>query len=247
MIYQQTGMMIRQTSYSESSRIITILTESGEQVPLMARGFNKPKNQFITLRQGYLEALFTYNRFKGMGTLNDVDVTERYKNVNGNFDLYTHASYILEVITRALEDDRAEPGFYRLLKKGFKLMDDGNESFGVTSLVLIKMLPAYGGQLNLDSCAVCGRSDYKKYSHYSFKYHNVICHDCLTEETLERAIPVSNRVLYFALYLKSVKLDDVNSIQISKDIGRQLLKYIEMLYDEYSGVYFRSRKLIDPQ
>ncbi len=116
MIYQQTGMMIRQTSYSESSRIITILTESGEQVPLMARGFNKPKNQFITLRQGYLEALFTYNRFKGMGTLNDVDVTERYKNINGNFDVYTHASYILEVISRALEDEVAEPGFYSLKK-----------------------------------------------------------------------------------------------------------------------------------
>ncbi len=247
MIYQQTGMMIRQTSYSESSRIITILTETGEQVPLMARGFNKPNNQFITLRQGYLEALFTYNRFKGMGTLNDVDVTERYKNINGDFDKYTHASYIMEVITRALEDDIAEPGFYRLLKKGFMLLEDGNESFAVTSLVLAKMLPAYGGQLNLDSCAVCGRNDYKKYSHYSFKYHNVICYECLTEETLERAIPVSNRVLYFALYLKSVKLEDVSSIKISEEIGRQLLKFIEMLYAEYSGMYFRSKKLIDPQ
>lgn len=247
MIYQQTGMMIRQTSYSESSRIITILTESGEQVPLMARGFNKPKNQFITLRQGYLEALFTYNRFKGMGTLNDVDVTERYKNINGNFDVYTHASYILEVISRALEDEVAEPGFYRLLKKAFTLLDEGNSSFAVTSLVLVKMLPAYGGQLNLDSCAVCGRNDYKKYSHYSFKYHNVICYDCLTEETMERAIPISNRVLYFALYLQSVKLDDVNSIKLSEEIGRQLLKFIEVMYEEYSGVYFRSKKLIDPQ
>lgn len=246
MIYQQTGMMIRQTSYSESSRIITVLTENGEQVPLMVRGFNKPRNQFITLRQGYLEALFTYNRFKGMGTLNDVDVTERYKNINENFDVYTHASYVLEVVTRALEDDRPEPAIYRLLKKGFKLLDEGNENYAVTSLVLIKMLPAYGGELNLDTCAVCGKPNYKKYSHYSFKYHNVICTDCLSEETMERAIAVSNRVLYFALYLKQVKLDDINSIKISEALARQLLKFIEVLYDEYSGVYFRSRKLIEP-
>lgn len=244
MIYQQTGMMIRQTTYSESSRIITILTENGEQVPLMARGFNKPKNQFITLRQGYLEALFTYNRFKGMGTLNDVDVIERYKSVNENFDIYTHGAYIMEVITRALEDDFTEPGFYRLLKKGFELLNNGNERFAVTSLVLIKMLATYGGELNLDYCAVCGQADYKKYSHYSFKYHNVICHDCLTNETLERAVPISNRVLYFALYFKTVKLEDVNSIKISEELGRQLLKFIEVLYDEYSGVYFKSKKLI---
>lgn len=247
MIYQQTGMMIRQTSYSESSRIITILTENGEQVPLMARGFNKPRNQFITLRQGYLEAIFTYNRFKGMGTLNDVDVVERYKHINDDFDVYTHASYILEVITRALEDDIAEPGFYRLLKKAYTLLNDGNEKFGVTSLVMIKMLQAYGGELNLDVCAVCGQANYKEYSHYSFKYHNVICSRCLTEETLERAIPVSNRVLYFALYLKTVKLEDIKSIKMSEELARQLLKFIEMLYDEYSGVFFRSKKLIDPK
>src|SRR5699024_12559708 len=109
MIYQQTGMMIRQTSYSESSRIITVLTENGEQVPLMVHGFNKPRNQVITLRQVYLEALFTYNRFKGMGTLNDVDVTERYKNINENYDVYTQASYGLEALTRALEAATAEP------------------------------------------------------------------------------------------------------------------------------------------
>lgn len=244
MIYQQTGMMIRQTNYSESSRIITILTENGEQVPLMARGFNKPKNQFITLRQGYMEALFTYNRFKGMGTLNDVDVIERFKSVNENFDIYTHASYIMEVISRALEDDFAEPGFYRLLKKGFNLLNDKNERFAVTAFVLIKMLASYGGELNLDYCAVCEKADYKKYSHYSFKYHNVICSDCLTHETLERATAINNRILYLALYFKSVKLDDVKSITISEELGRQLLKFIEMLYDEYSGIYFKSKKLI---
>ncbi|QQD85508.1 MULTISPECIES: DNA repair protein RecO [Jeotgalicoccus] len=245
MIYQQTGMMIRQTNYSETSRIITILTESGEQVPLMARGFNKPKSPFTVLRQGFLEALFTYNRFKGMGTLNDVDVTERYTNLNSNFELYTHGSYILEVISRALDENYAESAYYNLLRKAYDLLDDNNERYSVTSLVLIKMLPAYGGELNVDSCAICGESNYQNYSHYSFKYHSVICNRCLSEESLERAVAISNKVLYFSLYLKHVKIRDVKSIHISEDIGKQLLRFIEMLYDEYSGVYFKSKKLID--
>lgn len=245
MIYQQTGMMIRQTNYSETSRIITILTESGELVPLMARGFNKPKSPFTVLRQGYLEALFTYNRFKGMGTLNDVDVTERFSQLNGDFDLYTHASYILEVISRALDEEYSESAYYNLLKRAYELINEGNERYAVTSLVLIKMLPAYGGELNVDACAICGESNYQNYSHYSFKYHSVICNRCLTEETLHRAVVISNKVLYFSLYLKNVKIQDVKSIHISEDIGRQLLRFIEMLYDEYSGVYFKSKKLID--
>lgn len=244
MIYQQTGIMIRQTNYSETSKILTVLTEAGEQVPLMARGFNKPKSPFVVLRQGFNEFLFTYNRFKGIGTLNDVDVTERFKVLNGDFDLYTHASYIMEVIVRALEEEMAYSSYYRLLKTGFKLLDEKNERYSVTALVLIKMLPAYGGELNVDHCAICGQQDFKNYSHYSFKYHSVICNRCLDEETLERAVPVSNKALYFSLYFKHVKLEDVKSIQISEDVGKALLKFIEMLYEEYSGVYFKSKKLI---
>src|SRR5699024_7472182 len=97
MIYQQKGVMIRQTNYSESSRIITILTEEGSQVPLMARSFNKTNSPFIVLRQGIKEFLFTYSRFKGMGTLIEIDEIRSFKEMNGDFDVYSHASYVLEL------------------------------------------------------------------------------------------------------------------------------------------------------
>lgn len=235
--------MIRQASYSESSRIITVLTEDGSQVPLMSRGFNKPKSPFNVLRQGIKEALFTYNRFKGMGTLNEVDVIQPFKKVNGDFTIYTYGSYIMELITRALEEDMKQDSFYRLLIRSLGLLEGESEPSGITAFTAIKMLPYYGGQINVDECAVCGTRDRSLFTHYSFSHHSVICSSCIND-TVKSAVPISNRVLYLAGYMKHVPIDNVESVNISKENGRQLLSFIEMIYDEYTGVYFKSRRLI---
>lgn len=244
MIYQHKGVMIRQTNYSESSRIITILTEDGAQVPLMARGFNKTKSPFIVLKQGLKEALFTYNRFKGMGTLNEVDVIQPFKRVNGDFIVYTYASYVMELITRALEEDMAQETFYRLMIKSLSLLEAESAPAAVVSFTAIKMLPYYGGQMNVDACAVCGTTDRSLFSHYSFSHHSVLCARCLDEGTALRAVPVSNRVLYLAGYMNHTPIDQVDSIRISKENAGLLLAFVEMIYDEYTGVYFKSRRLL---
>lgn len=236
--------MIRQTNYSESSRIITVLTEDGAQVPMMVRGFNKPNSPFIVLRQGIKEFLFTYNRFKGMGTLNEVDEVQPFKNVNGDFDLYSHASYVLELVIKALEDDILHDSFYRLLIKSLKLMETGSQPAGVVAFCAIKMLPYYGGEMNVTECAICSSKNYKDFNHYSFKYHSVICSDCLNDETGRRSIPVNSRALYLASYMKHVAVGNVDSIKITEDNARDLLRFVELIYDEYTGVFFKSRKLL---
>lgn len=236
--------MIRQTNYSETSRIITILTEDGDQVPLMVRGFNKPNSPFIVLRQGIKEFLFTYNRFKGMGTLNEVDVVQSFKKVNTDFDIYSHASYVMELIIRALEEDIFQDSFYRLLIKSLKLMEEGSQPAGVVAFCAIKMLPYYGAEMNVTECAVCGSKNNSNFFNYSFKYHSVICSTCMNDETSARSVPVNNRVLYLVGYMKQVAVGNVDSIKISEDNAKQLLKFVELIYDEYTGVYFKSRKLL---
>jgi DNA repair protein RecO (recombination protein O) len=249
MIYQQKGIMIRQTNYSETSRIITILNQDGERIPLMARGFNKPKSPFIVLRQGFREVLFTYNRFKGMGTLNEVDIIQQFKKVNNDFDLYACASYMMEIVIKGMDEDTdfTTGNFYNLAIKGLELLEAGHSKKGVLALIAIKMLPYYGAQLNVDQCAICGNRNYKQFSHYSFKYHGVLCNNCLTDETLERSNLISNRVLYLAAYMKNAKLDSIESVKINEENSKMLLKFIELIYDEYVGVFFKSRKMVDMQ
>ncbi|WP_020008448.1 DNA repair protein RecO [Salinicoccus albus] len=244
MIYQQKGVMIRQTNYSESSRIITVLTEEGSQIALMARGFNKTQSPFIVLKQGIKEVLFTYSRFKGMGTLNEVDVVQPFIKLNSNFDLYSHAAYAVEFIMKALDEAHSQESFYRLLIKSLELIESGSQPSGAVAFCAIKMLPYYGAGMNVTECGICGSRDYRNFTHYSFKYHSVVCDQCLNDETGYRSVPIGSRVIYLSNYMKHVPVNKVESIHISEDNAKKLLKFVELIYDEYTGVYFKSRKLV---
>ncbi|MFC3900850.1 DNA repair protein RecO [Aliicoccus persicus] len=245
MLYKQQGFVIRQTNYSESSKIITMLNEQGVQVPMMARGFNKPNNAFQTLKQGINETLFTYSKHKGMGTLTEVEPIHNYKAINKDFDLYYYASYIQEVVIRGMEGGLESKGFYVLLKKGFDLLEAGGERNAVLSFILIKMMKFYGVELQAEYCEICGETDYKLFDRYSYEHHGIICTNCFNELEHLRTVPVSNKILYFAQLFKKTKILQMNSVKMSQENGENLRRFIEHLYDEYTGVFFKSRKLIE--
>lgn len=244
MIHQNKGFMIRQTNYSESSKIITLLSEHGALVPLMARGFNKPRSPFNSLKHGYKHTLFTYSRHRGMGTLTEVDIIDSYNNINSDFDTYTIASYIVELITRVTDEEIADPSLYRLMHQAFKLLDEKNEKYSVLSFVIIKLFPMYGALLNVDKCVLCGSYSYENMNRYSFKYHGVICNDHYDEEHLERSVYVSSRSIYLAAFLKHVQVEHLNSINIGEEDGKKLFKFVDMLFQEYTGEFFKTRKLL---
>lgn len=245
MLYKQQGFVIRQTNYSESSKIITMLSEHGVQVPMMARGFNKPNNAFQTLKQGITETLFTYSKHRGMGTLTEVETIHNYKAINKDFELYYYASYIQEVVVRGMEGGLESKGFYVLLKKGFDLLEAGGERNAVLSFIMIKMMKFYGVELQAERCEICEVEDYKLFERYSYEHHGIICVNCYNELEHLRTTPVSNKVLYFAQLFKSTKILQMNSVKMSGENGVNLRQFIEHLYDEYTGVFFKSRKLID--
>ena len=245
MIYQDKAIMIRQTNYSESSRIITILTENGASVPLMAKGFNKPSSPFANLRQGFQNILFTYSRHRGMGTLTEVDVIHPYRRMNTDFDLYTGASYVLEAISRVVEEEFPDKNLYDLCKVAFDRLEDGSEMYAVLSFVLIKLFPKYGAALNFDRCIQCGTYDFQKLNRYSFKFHGLLCTDCQTENNIDRSVLIENRVVYLIAFLKHVGINDLNSIDINKETSKKMFKVVEMVFQEYTGEYFKAQKMLD--
>src|SRR5699024_5405803 len=147
--------MIRHTNYSESSKIITVLSENGALVPLMARGFNMPRILISDLNQAYDQSLYTESRHRGMGSLTEVDLISQYNNINNDFDTYIVASFIVELINRITDEEIADPALYKLMYQAFKLLDYKNEKYSVLSFIIIKLFPNYGSLLNVDQILLC--------------------------------------------------------------------------------------------
>src|SRR5699024_3056422 len=163
--------------------------------------------------QGYNHSLYTYSRHRGMGTLTEVDVISQYNNINNDFDTYTVASFIVELINRITDEEIADPALYKLMYQAFKLLDDTNEKYSVLSV-------SY---------------NYENINRESFKYDGVVCNNHMNDEDLERSVFVNSRSIYLAAFLKHVQIEHLNSINIGEKDGKNLFKFVDMLFQEYTG------------
>ena len=77
MLMKQKGIIIKSVDYGESDKIITILNEYGAKIPLMARRAKK-LSLISSKYTAFVYGLFIYNKWRGMGTLNSVDVINQH-------------------------------------------------------------------------------------------------------------------------------------------------------------------------
>ena len=99
MLMKQKGIIIKSVDYGESDKIITILNEYGAKIPLMARRAKKVKSGLQANTQLFVYGLFIYNKWRGMGTLNSVDVINQHMNSNSTYLKVAMHLYVLKQLT----------------------------------------------------------------------------------------------------------------------------------------------------
>ena len=99
MLMKQKGIIIKSVDYGESDKIITILNEYGAKIPLMARRAKKVKSGFQANTQLFVYGLFIYNKWRGMGTLNFVDVINQHYELQLDLLKVAMHLYVLKQLT----------------------------------------------------------------------------------------------------------------------------------------------------
>ncbi|UEX91089.1 DNA repair protein RecO [Staphylococcus ratti] len=243
MLLKQNGIIIKAVDYGESDRIITVLNEYGAKIPIMVRRAKKIKSGYQATTQPFVKALFIYNKFRGMGTLNSVDVINLNYDIRMDIFTNSYASLCLEVIERSIENEEVEKGMYQLLNFALDRINEGVSPQLIANIVMLKCLPRYGITLELERCVISHSSDAKTFSAYSFKYNGVISKQMQHHD--EHAVPLSNKTLYITNLLQHLTLTQINTLRIHQDIIDEMSMFILMLYKEYVGMFFKSQRLIN--
>lgn len=243
MLVKQKGIIIKAVDYGESDRIITILNEHGAKIPIMVRRAKKIKSGFQATTQPFVEALFIFNKFRGMGTLNSLDVI--HLNYNMRVDIFTnsYASLCLETIERSMEKDEVNQANYQLLTFAIQRINNGISPQLIANIVMLKCLPRYGVTISLDHCVLSHSTEAKYFSAYSFKFNGVLSDQ--KRHLDEHALPLSNKTIYITHLLQTLPLTKINELHVHQNIIDEMSSFILLIYKEYIGMYFKSQRLIN--
>ncbi len=231
------GIVIGDTNYSESSKILNVLTKDYGIIGIMSKGCRKVKSNLRTVSNKLTYGHFNvYYKENGLSTLISVDLIRYFKNIMTDIVKISYATYLIELTNQTYKQN-PNIEIYNLLIDGLNKIEDDFNPLIITNIVELKYLDYLGIGINVDGCNICGNQT--EIITLSSKSGGFICRDCYTNEKIvsEKAIKVI-RMFYY------VDISKISKLDLSNQTVKEISEFLDEYYDLYSGLYLKSKNFL---
>ncbi len=231
------GIVVNETPYSETSKILNILTEEGI-VGVIAKGAKSLKSPLRVIACKFTYADFTiyYNEGK-LSTLKEGSIVDNFNHVKTDLVLISYLSYITELVVQVIKQQMA-PQIFHLYISTIKKLDEGLNPMVMMNILEIKLLDYLGVGIELNSCCVCGST--KNIITIDPDRGGYICSKCYTNEII---YDEKTRKMLRMYYL--VDIDSITELKIKDYIVTNINRFLNIYYDRYTGLYLQSKNFLN--
>jgi DNA repair protein RecO (recombination protein O) len=230
------GIIISESNYSETSKLLKIITEEYGIISVLAKGAKslKSKLRSVTTKLTYAEFQINYKENK-ISNLICADVINPFVNIKSDLLNISYASFILELTEQVMKQSN-EKDIFNLLTSTLLKINEGFDPVIVTNILELKYLSYLGIKPVLDSCAVCGNTNVLT---VSTNKGGFVCPNCHTNERI-----VSTKTIKILRVLYYVDISKISKLDISNDIKKEIDTFINEYYDKYTGLYLKTKKFL---
>ncbi len=241
MIQKVEGLVIRTTDYGESNKIVTLFTRELGKVGVMSRGAKKPKNRLSAASQLFMYGTFVFQQGSGLGTLNQADISNSFREVRNDLFRASYATYIVELTDKLTEDRQRNPYHFELLYQTLYYLNEGIDPEVLLRIYEVKMLAVAGIKPELDRCVSCSSTEVPVA--FSIRQAGFLCRQCNHQD--ERAYRLTAHVARLLRLFYHFDLKRLGDISLKKETKKELQIIITAYYDEYSGLRLKSRRFLE--
>ena len=231
------GIIVSEFPFEESSKIIKVFTSTGI-ISIIAKGAMKIKSPFFSstskLSCGIFNIIYKENK---LSTLVESNITKDYRSIKKDITKISYATYLTELILQVIKHEH-NINIYSLYLSGLDKINDNYDPLIISCIIRLKMLDYLGIKPVIDRCINCGNTtDIVTISSY---LGGLVCKNCRKNEVL-----VSPKTIQLIRILYYIDIDKITKIDISDDIKKEIDNFINDYYDRYSGIYLKSKILLD--
>ena len=231
------GLVLNDTNYSDSSKILNVLTSEYGLIGIMSKGCRNLKSKLRGASRKLVYGTFHfYYKENGLSTLISIDVISDYPKTIMNLENVVYASYLLD-LTRQVVKQSKDEAILALLISALEKIENGLSPAVVTNILELKYLDFLGVSPVVTGCAVCGKTT--NIVSLSPVSGGFICKDCYQNEGYysDKAIKLLQMYYY-------VDLEKITKIDVNPKVNEEINKFLEDYYDRYTGIYLNSKKML---
>lgn len=231
------GIILSETNYSESSKILNILTKEHNIIGVISKGCRNIKSKLRAVSRKLVYGKFhIYYKENGLSTLISVDIMNSFHHILTDLKTISYASYMIDLVLQVSRQNE-EDNLFSLLKAALLKIEEGYSAPILMSIVELKLLDYLGVKPMIDGCSLCGSN--KNIVTISSSKGGYICANCYTDEGMvsERAIQLI-RMFYY------VDLEKITKLEVSSPVLKEINLFLEDYYDRYTGLFLKSKKFL---
>jgi DNA repair protein RecO (recombination protein O) len=238
MIKKVQGIVISEQDYSESSKIINIITKEYGLIGVIAKGAKRMKSSLRSvsgkLTYGYFHIYYKEDK---LSDLISVDVINPFRNIKSDIMKISYTVFIIDLVKQLIREEYSEE-IYDLLINAILKIEEGYDPLVITNILELKLLDYLGVRPMVDGCTICGSKT--NIITLSGDRGGYICKECYQGEKM-----VSDKTIKLVRMFYYVDIAKITKLEISDEIKKEINTFIDDYYDRYTGLYLKSKKFLD--
>lgn len=154
------GLVLRETAYKESDKILTVLTAEGGKRTVKAQGCRKKGSTLAAVSQLLTWSDMTLFEYRDYFTLREGSTLEEFRGLREDLERLALGSYFAEATEAVAEEDVPQPELLSLILNSLYTLDKGRRPLPLVKAAFeLRLTCTAGFEPLLDACAACGTPD----------------------------------------------------------------------------------------
>ena len=160
MYINTSGLVIRETAYKDSSKILTVLTGSEGKLTVSARGALRRNSKLAAVTQLLAYSEMTLSGTQDRWTLTEARSVEQFIGLRGDIILLSLGSYFAELAEAASDEDSPSPELLPLCLNALYALSAGLKTPEyVKPAFELRLMSVSGFAPLIESCQMCGKGE----------------------------------------------------------------------------------------
>ena len=147
------GIVLSEVNYSESSKILNVLTKEYGLIGIMSKGCRNIKSKLRGVSRKLIHGTFhIYYKEEGVSTLVTVDLINSFSKTMMDLEKISYSSFLLDLVLQVVRQNN-DGEIFDLLRNALVKIEEGLNPFIITNILELKLLEYLGVHPELDACS----------------------------------------------------------------------------------------------
>lgn len=218
---RQRAIVLDRTKLAEQDLILTLLSEDGSQLRVVAKGARKPGGRLASRSELFSEVDFLMARGRTLGIMTEATLIDAHGSLRGSLERVSAASAVVEIARLTCYEDVSDAYLYPICSRALRACEQAHDQAHLDLVVAaytFKVLSHSGWRPELSSCIACGD---EAVSFFSPMAGGLLCASCAKD--VEGVVELSSTEIAWMRALIVQRFDDLLEAPIDADVAALML------------------------